>query len=57
VSALAKSRSGPRARLSGLEIETALVNIDWAKVYERYLRGGIDGWQAAGQTLNPKGTS
>jgi len=23
----------------------------------RYLRGGIEGWQAAGQTLNPKGAS
>jgi Fe-Mn family superoxide dismutase len=23
----------------------------------RYLRGGIDGWQAAGQTLSPKGAS
>jgi superoxide dismutase, Fe-Mn family len=23
----------------------------------RYLRGGIDGWQAAGQALNPKGAA
>jgi Fe-Mn family superoxide dismutase len=28
-----------------------------AGVKARYLRGGIDGWQSAGQTLNPKGAA